>query len=341
MTKPRNPNQAEPLGPQSPLLEVQGLRTEFKTHAGLLRAVDDVSFSVAPGEVLGIVGESGSGKSVAALSLMGLIAHPGRVAGGAIRLAGHGDLTAKSQTEMRRLRGDVVSMIFQEPMTSLNPVFRVGWQIAEAVRLHRGLSRTEAADHAVEMLTRVGIPSPAARARDFPHQLSGGMRQRVMIAMAMACQPALLLADEPTTALDVTVQAQILDLMRQMQRDDGTAILLITHDMGVIAETAQNVVVMYAGQVVEQSEVGPLFSEPLHPYTQGLLGSIPRGKGRGKPLQAIPGLVPNLLSLPGGCRFRDRCAAAHAICAQAEPPLSRLPDGRQVRCWLYEAESVA
>ena len=322
------------------LLDVRGLSTEFASHAGVLRAVDDVSFNLAPGEVLGIVGESGSGKSVTALSLMGLVARPGRIAAGSIRLAGHGDLRQKSAAEMRRLRGAVMSMIFQEPMTSLNPVFRVGWQIAEAVRKHLSLSRPEAQAHAVEMLDRVGIPSAASRARDFPHQLSGGMRQRVMIAMALACRPDLLLADEPTTALDVTVQAQILDLMRNLQQEAGTAIVLITHDMGVIAETAKSVVVMYAGQVVEQAEVGALFDEPLHPYTRGLLGSIPRGKGRGEALQAIPGVVPSLLNLPSGCRFRDRCPAAKAVCERSEPPFLRMKDGRRVRCWLYDTEAA-
>jgi peptide/nickel transport system ATP-binding protein len=331
----------QPAPAAGPLLEVRGLCTEFRTEAGIVRPVDDVSFDVAAGAVLGVVGESGSGKSVTALSVMGLVARPGRIAAGSIRLAGVGDLTRQPPAALRRQRGDSIAMIFQEPMTSLNPVFRVGWQIAEAVRQHRDIGRAAARDHAVAMLDRVGIPSPQSRARDFPHQLSGGMRQRVMIAMAMACRPRLLLADEPTTALDVTVQAQILDLMRKMQSDEGTAILLITHDMGVIAEMAHSVVVMYAGQVVEQAGVDALFEAPLHPYTRGLLNSIPRGKGRGQPLQAIPGLVPSLSDLPGGCRFRDRCPAAMAVCARAEPPLMAMRDGRKVRCWLHEAGGSA
>jgi len=252
----------------APLLEVKNLTTEFATYSGTLRAVDDVSLSLSAGEVFGVVGESGSGKSVTALSIMGLIRRPGRVVSGSVHFQDHGDLLTKSNAEMRNIRGDLISMIFQEPMTSLNPVFRVGWQIAEALRLHRNMTKTEAAEKAVELLARVGIGSPRQRAREFPHQLSGGMRQRVMIAMAMACAPSLLLADEPTTALDVTVQAQILDLMIQLKDRDGAAILLITHDMGVIAEMAQKVVVMYAGTVMEEATVGDLFDNPMHPYTQ-------------------------------------------------------------------------
>jgi len=322
-----------------PLLEIENLTTEFSTHAGTLRAVDGVSLSLSAGEVFGVVGESGSGKSVTALSIMGLIQRPGRIVGGAIRLQEHGDLLAKSHTEMRKIRGDLISMIFQEPMTSLNPVFRVGWQISEALRLHRNMTKVEANEMAVELLARVGIGSPGQRVREFPHQLSGGMRQRVMIAMAMGCAPNLLLADEPTTALDVTVQAQILDLMIDLKETDGAAIMLITHDMGVIAEMAQKVAVMYAGVVLEQATVGDLFDEPLHPYTQGLLDSIPHGHSRGTALKAIPGIVPNLLHLPTGCRYRDRCPAAFAPCARAEPPLHHMPDStRQVRCWLHHPD---
>ncbi|THH34778.1 ABC transporter ATP-binding protein [Aliishimia ponticola] len=322
-----------------PLLEVENLSTEFATHAGTLRAVDGVSMSMTAGEVLGIVGESGSGKSVTALSILGLIRAPGRVSGGSIRFQNHGELLTKSASEMRKIRGDMISMIFQEPMTSLNPVFRVGWQIAEALRLHRNMSKAEATERAAELLERVGIASPRKRVSEFPHQLSGGMRQRVMIAMAMACAPKLLLADEPTTALDVTVQAQILDLMVQLKEEDGAAVMLITHDLGVIAEMAQKVAVMYAGVVMEEADVGELFDEPLHPYTQGLLNSIPRGHSRGSALKAIPGIVPNLLHLPTGCRFRDRCPAAHAPCGKAEPPLQRMPDSaRKVRCWLHHPE---
>lgn len=324
---------------KSRLLEVKNLTTEFATHAGTLRAVDGVSLSLSAGEVFGVVGESGSGKSVTALSIMGLIRRPGRVVNGSVQLQDHGDLLAKSAAEIRKIRGDLISMIFQEPMTSLNPVFRVGWQIAETLQLHRNMTKAAANGQAVELLARVGIGSPRQRARDFPHQLSGGMRQRVMIAMAMACAPSLLLADEPTTALDVTVQAQILDLMIQLKEADGAAILLITHDMGVIAEMAQKVAVMYAGVVMEEATVGDLFDEPLHPYTQGLLESIPHGHSRGTALKAIPGIVPNLLHLPTGCRYRDRCPAAHSPCARDEPSLYHLPDSnRSVRCWLHHPE---
>ena len=333
------PGQPDDSGAASPLLEVKGLRTEFATHAGTLRAVDDVSLSLSAGEVFGIVGESGSGKSVTALSIMRLIRRPGRIVSGSVLLRDHGDLLIKSPAEMRKIRGDLISMIFQEPMTSLNPVFRVGWQIAEALQLHRNMTKPEARERAVELLERVGIASPRQRVREFPHQLSGGMRQRVMIAMAMACAPSLLLADEPTTALDVTVQAQILDLMVQLKEQDGAAIMLITHHMGVIAEMAQKVAVMYAGVVMEEASVGELFDSPLHPYTQGLLDSIPHGHSRGTALKAIPGIVPNLLHLPTGCRYRDRCPAAHAPCALTEPPLQHLPDSaRRVRCWLHHPE---
>ena len=331
-----------PGSPAEPLLEMRNLRTEFATHAGIVRAVDDVSLALNAGEVFGLVGESGSGKSVTAISIMGLIRRPGRIVGGSVTLRDHGDLLAKSAAEMRKIRGDLISMIFQEPMTSLNPVFRVGWQIAEALMLHRDMSRSEANGQAVELLHRVGIASPRQRVRDFPHQLSGGMRQRVMIAMAMACAPSLLLADEPTTALDVTVQAQILDLMVHLKDRDGAAILLITHDMGVIAEMARKVAVMYAGVVVEEAPVGALFDDPLHPYTRGLLDSIPLGHSRGSTLRAIPGIVPDLLHLPTGCRYRDRCPAAHAPCARAEPPLHDLAGGsRRVRCWLHHPEPPA
>ena len=330
----------------APLLSVEGLKVRFRTHAGEVPALEDVSLSVNAGGVLGVVGESGCGKSVTALSIMRLIpSPPGRIAGGRIVPEGRGNLLEKSEAEMRSIRGDAISMIFQEPMTSLNPVFRVGAQIAETLRLHRGLDRAQAREGAVEMLDRVGIPSAAQRAEAYPHQLSGGMRQRVMIAMAMACRPRLLLADEPTTALDVTVQAQILELMNRMREAEGASILLITHDMGVIAEMATTVVVMYAGVVVEEAEVRALFARPLHPYTQGLLASIPRGRGRGGALTPIPGLVPSLLNLPKGCRFRDRCPLAMAKCAEAEPPLAEIgEDGgrlRRVRCWLHAPAAAA
>lgn len=340
-TQPK-PAKPDSSGASTPLLEVKGLCTEFSTHAGTLRAVDDVSLSLAAGEVFGIVGESGSGKSVTALSIMRLIRRPGHIVSGSVSFREHGDLLTKTPAEMRKIRGDLISMIFQEPMTSLNPVFRVGWQVAEALRLHRNMSRLEAREISIELLERVGIASPRQRVREFPHQLSGGMRQRVMIAMAMACAPDLLLADEPTTALDVTVQAQILDLMIQLKEQEGAAIMLITHDMGVIAEMAQRVAVMYAGVVMEEASVGELFDSPLHPYTQGLLDSIPNAHSRGTALKAIPGIVPNLLHLPSGCRYRDRCPAVHAPCALSEPPLQRLPDStRLVRCWLHHPEPPA
>ncbi len=336
----QSPVQAEH---EAALLDVVGLKTHFFTFGGVVKAVDGVSLSVRRGETLGVVGESGCGKSVTALSIIGLVPDPpGRTVAGRIDFEGRGDLVGAGAEAMREIRGNEISMIFQEPMTSLNPVFRVGMQIAEAIRLHRKVSKKEAMDSAIEMLGLVGIPSPMARARDYPHQLSGGMRQRVMIAMAMACQPKLLLADEPTTALDVTVQAQILDLMNRMKEASGAAIMLITHDMGVIAEMCQRVSVMYAGVVVEHTDVQTLFANPLHPYTVGLLDSIPRGRGRGGvsgQLKTIPGIVPNLLHLPKGCRFQDRCSQVHAACRQSEPPLARSFDedgaGHLVRCWLH------
>ncbi len=323
----------------APLLKISELKTHFFTFGGVVRAVDGVSLEVGKGETLGVVGESGCGKSVTALSVIGLIANPpGRIVSGKIEFEGRGDLVEAGDKELREIRGNEISMIFQEPMTSLNPIFRVGDQVAESIRVHRKLSKGEAMNGAVEMLAAVGIPAPAARSRDFPHQLSGGMRQRVMIAMAMACRPRLLLADEPTTALDVTVQAQILDLMDRMKEQNDTAIMLITHDMGVIAEMCQRVSVMYAGVVVEHADVRSLFADPLHPYTIGLLGSIPRGrrqKGKHEQLTTIPGIVPNLLDLPTGCRFQDRCVRVLDICRQSEPPLAAADDDHLVRCWLH------
>jgi len=322
------------------LLAVEDLTVTLDTIHGLGHAVRNLSFELMPGNTLGIVGESGCGKSMTALAILGLLPE-NAVTTGAIRFD-NSNLLVCSEQELCQIRGNRISMIFQEPMTSLNPVFRVGWQIAEALRLHRNMTKVEANEQAVELLARVGIASPRQRTREFPHQLSGGMRQRVMIAMAMACAPSLLLADEPTTALDVTVQAQILDLMVQLKDSDSAAILLITHDMGVIAEMAQKVAVMYAGVVMEEATVGDLFDEPLHPYTQGLLESIPHGHSRGTTLKAIPGIVPNLLQLPTGCRYRDRCPAAHAPCARAEPPLHQTPDAtRRVRCWLHHPEPPA
>jgi len=338
-------NGEPPVASDAPLLDVVGLKTHFFTFGGVVKAVDGVSLSVRRGETLGVVGESGCGKSVTALSVIGLVPNPpGRIVAGRIDFEGRGDVLGVSAEAMREIRGNEISMIFQEPMTSLNPVFRVGTQIAEAIRLHRQVSKKEAMERAIERLGLVGIPSPMARARDYPHQLSGGMRQRVMIAMAVACQPKLLLADEPTTALDVTVQAQILDLMNRMKEASGAAIMLITHDMGVIAEMCQRVSVMYAGVVVEHTDVRTLFANPLHPYTVGLLDSIPRGRSKASgQLKTIPGIVPNLLHLPKGCRFQDRCSQVHAACRESEPPLAAVCDGGDgghlVRCWLHVSPS--
>ncbi len=327
------------------VLRVAGLRTELRVEHGILRAVDDVSFSLRRGDTLGIVGESGCGKSMTALSIMGLLPRPiGRIAAGSVELSGVGDLAGFSNRRMMKVRGNQVSMIFQEPMTSLNPVFSVGFQISEAIRTHQNVNKEEARKRSVDMLELVGIPLPEMRFDNYPHQLSGGMRQRVMIAMALACRPQIMLADEPTTALDVTIQAQILKLMNRLKDEVGTSILLITHDLGVIAKMAQRVLVMYAGVVVEEADVRDLFAKPLHPYTTGLLKSIPkvdRTVGRKTRLHTIEGTVPNLLALPRGCRFSDRCPEVHDRCRQAEPPLAPPdgggPGGRQVRCWLHRA----
>jgi len=321
------------------LLEVKGLQTCFHTDEGLIMAAVGVDFVVRQGETMGLVGESGSGKSVAALSIMRLIPEPpGKIVRGEVLFEGR-DLLALSEREMRRVRGNRISMIFQEPMTCLNPVMRVGDQIAEAVRVHRDVSRIEARSVAVDMLKKVGIPDPARRAREFPHRLSGGMRQRVMIGMALACHPRLIIADEPTTALDVTIQAQILDLMNGLKADFQTAVILITHDLGVIAETAQWVAVMYAGRIVEYAGVKDLFASPGHPYTQGLLESVPSLDGEVPPdrmLRTIPGMVPNLLDLPPGCAFQERCPFAFDCCRGEEPPLFGLGGGHLSRCWLNE-----
>ena len=325
----------------APLLAVEGLKTHFFTRDGVVRAVDGVSFSVQPGETLAIVGESGCGKSVTSLSILRLIASPpGRTVAGSIRFNGR-DLLALSEPEMRQVRGNEISMIFQEPMTSLNPVLTIGHQIAETLVLHRGLSRADAMGRAVELLKLVNISEPARRATEYPHQMSGGMRQRVMIAMALACDPKLLIADEPTTALDVTIQAQILDLMRALRDRTGAAIMLITHDLGVVAEMAQRVVVMYAGSKVEEAPVGALFARPRHPYTQGLLNSIPR---RGacvavrKRLVEIPGMVPSLREPIAGCAFATRCTFAVERCRNHAPPLETKGDGHTVACW--EADRI-
>jgi peptide/nickel transport system ATP-binding protein len=318
-----------------PVLEVLDLVTEFRTDQGVARAVDGVSFSIPARSTLGVVGESGSGKSVTALSIMRLIAAPGTIARGSVRYAGK-DLLKLPAEEMRKIRGNRIAMIFQEPMTSLNPVFTVGDQVAEAVQLHQRKTKAEARIVAIEMFRLVGIPSPEERIDNYPHQLSGGMRQRVMIAMALACKPDLLIADEPTTALDVTIQAQILDLLRSLQRELGMSILLITHDLGVVAETCDEVVVMYAGRVVERSTTEILFAAPRHHYTAGLLRSVPSyGAGsevaRHDRLVEIKGMVPSLFALPKGCKFADRCPAVEDLCRQEEPPLVQL-GASYVRC---------
>ena len=318
------------------LLSVKNLSTEFPVKKGIVRAVEDVSFDVDQGEILAIVGESGSGKSVTSLSIMGLLAEPGHVAGGSLEFEGK-DLATLSEKQYRELRGNDMAMIFQEPMTSLNPVYSVGNQIVEAIRTHEKVSKAEAKDRAVDLLRKVGIPSPEARINDYPHQMSGGMRQRVMIAMALACNPKLLIADEPTTALDVTIQAQILDLLRRLRDDTGMAVLLITHDLGVVSETADRVVVMYCGQVVEEAEVRTLFDHPMHPYTLGLLKSIPRLEDDdSKRLYMIKGMVPNPLEMPPGCHFSDRCDSCMDICRTKVPELVDV-DGHKVRCFLYES----
>jgi oligopeptide/dipeptide ABC transporter ATP-binding protein len=315
------------------LLEVRGLTTVFDTDAGEVRAVDGVDFSLERGRTLGIVGESGCGKSVTALSIMGLVPRPpGRIVAGEVRFEGE-DLLRLSPARLRELRGARLSMIFQEPMTSLNPAFTVGDQVAEALLRHEKTSRKEAKHNAIEMLRRVRIPSPERRARDYPHRLSGGMRQRVMIAMALACNPQLLIADEPTTALDVTIQAQILELMRALRSELGTAIILITHDLGVIAELADDVIVMYAGKVVERCPVSSLFTEPHHPYTIGLLGSIPRLDLAQQRLSAIEGTVPDAAAMPAGCRFHARCPFAVNKCREEVPPLLPIEENHLVACW--------
>ncbi len=315
-----------------PLLSVRNLRTVFGTMQGDVTAVDDVSFDVAPGEVLGIVGESGSGKSVTALSIMGLLPQPpGRVVGGEILFEGR-DLLKLPKSEMRRLRGSAIGMIFQEPMTSLNPVFSIGDQITETIRVHERIGAAAARARGIEMLEKVGIPSPQRRIDDFPHQLSGGMRQRVMIAMALSCSPRLLLADEPTTALDVTIQAQILDLLRDLQRELGMAIVIITHNMGVIAEFADRVAVMYAGRIAEEGPVGRIFDAPTHPYTSGLLSSTPDLVGEVPRLRTIPGTLPSLYELPPGCRFAPRCGRRVEACEAGRPATREVAPGHVVAC---------
>ncbi|WP_022665384.1 ABC transporter ATP-binding protein [Desulfospira joergensenii] len=325
-----------------PILEVKDLSVTFQTFEGKVQALDQVSFDLFPGETLGIVGESGCGKSVTSLSIMRLIPDPpGKVEQGKILLDGK-ELLSYSPAQMRKVRGNRISMIFQEPMTSLSPVFTVKEQIAEVFRLHQNLSRKEAVRKSIEMLERVNIPDPAKAAGYYPHQMSGGMRQRVMIAMALACKPDILIADEPTTALDVTIQAQVIDQMKALQQEMGMSVLFITHDLGVIAHTAKRVIVMYVGRIFEQASAADLFAEPLHPYTRGLMESIPKTgaklTGKQGDLQEIKGVVPSLLDLPQGCKFCERCPEKMDICAQKEPELIPVSPERSCRCWLYKKE---
>ncbi len=320
------------------LLEVKNLKTYFYPPEGVARAVDGVSFHVNRGESLGIVGESGCGKSVTSLSIMRLVPSPrGKIISGEI-LFNQSDLLKKKESQMLKIRGDKISMIFQEPMTCLNPVFSIGDQIGEVFQIHQKMSRKKALAKAVEMIKLVGIPMPERRMKEFPHQLSGGMRQRIMIAIALACNPNLLIADEPTTALDVTIQAQILSLMRDLKERLGMAIIFITHDLGVIAEMAERVIVMYAGQIVEEAMSQDLFNGPIHPYTVSLLQSVPTIEGKQKKLFVIPGNVPDPLSFPSGCRFHNRCYAAFDRCLKEEPLLVSAGPNRKVRCWLHEGK---
>jgi oligopeptide/dipeptide ABC transporter ATP-binding protein len=322
----------------TPLLQVKGLRTSFYTRDGAVRAVDGIDFHVDRGEIMGLVGESGCGKSVTSLSIMGLVGRPGKVEAGEVLFDGR-DLLKIGRNEMRKLRGDRLSMIFQQPQSSLNPVWDVGRQIGEVLEIHRGMKRGPARQRALELLKMVGIPDPERRLKAYPHEMSGGMAQRVMIAMALACEPELLIADEPTTALDVTIQAQILDLMRNLREQTGAAIILITHDLGVVAEMCDRVAVMYAGEIVEQTDVNSLFRLPRHPYTRGLIGSIPVVGDTREELSVIPGNVPNLIDVPKGCRFAPRCASRvaedNAMAIDVHPGIHELEPGHEVRCWLY------
>ena len=328
-------------GDSRPILEVRGLRTSFYTRAGAIRAVTGIDFSVSKNETLGLVGESGCGKSVTSLSILGLITEPGRVEGGEVIFDGR-DLLTMPRDEMRKIRGDRIAMIFQQPQSSLNPVMKVGKQISEALEIHRDLDEKGARARTLELMDMVGIPDAKRRYEAYPHEMSGGMAQRVMIAIALACEPELLIADEPTTALDVTIQAQILDLMRTLQRETGTAIVLITHDLGVVAEMCDRAAVMYAGEIVEQTDVRTLFSDPKHPYTQGLIGAVPvPGEIRAE-LATIPGSVPNLIELPDGCRFTPRCTSrvehGNVLAERAHPELRPVDESHLVRCWLYHHE---
>ena len=329
---------AAPSTGEPPLLELSGLRTHFFTADGVVKAVDGVDLTVRRGEVVGLVGESGSGKSVTAMSVLRLVGAPGRIVGGTIRLDGE-DLGTKSKQELRAIRGDRVSMVFQQPLSSLNPAYTTGFQIAEVYEVHQDVERRIGRERAAEMLAKVGIPDARRRARSYPHQLSGGQAQRVMIAMALAAGPELLIADEPTTALDVTIQAQILDLIRALREESGMAVVLITHDLGIVAELTERVAVMYAGQIVEEAPTGDLFASPLHPYTSGLIGSVPVIGQRKDELAVIPGRVPNLVDLPPGCRFAPRCTARIEAgltrCTEATPALVEVEPGHRVRCFLH------
>ena len=324
----------------NPILKVDNLHTYFYTENGTIPSVNGVSFEVEEGETLAIVGESGSGKSVTSLSIMGLIDAPGKVVKGEILFEGT-DLTTLRKKEYRKLRGNDIAMIFQEPLSSLNPLFTIGNQLSEAIKLHQKVDKKVAKVKSIEMLKHVGIPRPEQVFDNFPHVLSGGMRQRVMIAMALSCNPKLLIADEPTTALDVTIQAQILELMKDLAEKQNTSILLITHDLGVVAEMADKVIVMYAGQVVEDTDVFTLFSQPKHPYTQGLLASTPKFHEMDEELVSIKGMVPTPSTMPVGCKFHPRCPHAMEICVQKEPSLQELGNGQQVRCWLYDEKEAA
>ena len=331
------------VNPAEALLEVKNLRTSFATGDGIVHAVDNVSFNVRRGEAIALVGESGCGKSVTAMSIMRLLTPPGKITGGSISFKGK-DLASISERDMRKVRGNDIAMVFQEPMTSLNPVFKIGAQLAEAIRIHRKASKKEAWQIAGDMLELVSIPDPHKRLQDYPHQLSGGMRQRVMIAMALSCDPELLIADEPTTALDVTIQAQIMELLASLQKRLGLAILLITHDLGVVAEFCERVIVMYTGRVVEEAKVGDLFANPAHPYTRGLLKSLPSvntntdASGRGR-LPTIAGMVPPLTNLPSGCKFNPRCPDVMDICLGREPALMPVGPGQSARCYLHGDEA--
>ncbi|GGH84131.1 oligopeptide/dipeptide ABC transporter ATP-binding protein [Pullulanibacillus pueri] len=321
------------------ILQIENLNIHFRTAEGSLSAVHDLSFSVKKGETVCVVGESGCGKSISALSIMGLLPENGHIAQGKILFEGT-DLLSLKPDQMRKMRGNKISMVFQEPMTALNPVFTIGYQLREPLRIHQGFSKKQAHVKGIELLKQVGLSLPEQRMKQYPHELSGGMRQRVMIAMALACHPQILIADEPTTALDVTIQAQILDLINDMKEQLGTSVVMITHDMGVVAETADRVVVMYAGEIVEEGDVETVFNDPQHPYTKGLLASVPKVEGELTQLQAIPGSLPNLGEAIVGCRFQSRCPFAMDICRSQAPPIYE-ENGHQTRCWMKEGESIA